>query len=124
MNCRIVRFAPFANRLASSLPPHIQFLRCLTNYEALRFSIPITTLAKSLVERMTLDSSGSGGKYVSVHLRFEEVCTILLHSFYLFFKYFYYLIIVVSESVFKSVFVYSFSKLYAHYLTFLYVWFM
>ncbi|KAK1419257.1 hypothetical protein QVD17_28421 [Tagetes erecta] len=69
---RIVRFAPFANRLASSLPPHIQFLRCLTNYEALRFSIPITTLAKSLVKRMTIDSSGSGGKYVSVHLRFEE----------------------------------------------------
>ncbi|KAK9070915.1 hypothetical protein SSX86_009483 [Deinandra increscens subsp. villosa] len=69
---RIVRIAPFANRLASSLPPHIQYLRCLTNYEALRFSIPITTLAKSLVKRMTFDSSGSGGKYVSVHLRFEE----------------------------------------------------
>ncbi|KAI3803972.1 hypothetical protein L1987_32138 [Smallanthus sonchifolius] len=71
---RIVRFAPFANRLASSLPPHIQYLRCLTNYEALRFSIPITTLANSLVQRMTRDSSssGSGGKYVSVHLRFEE----------------------------------------------------
>ncbi|KAI3774382.1 hypothetical protein L1987_48935 [Smallanthus sonchifolius] len=71
---RIVRFAPFANRLASSLPPHIQYLRCLTNYEALRFSIPITTLANSLVQRMTRDSSSSssGGKYVSVHLRFEE----------------------------------------------------
>ncbi|KAL8188871.1 hypothetical protein R6Q57_029626 [Mikania cordata] len=69
---RIVRFAPFANRLASSMPPHIQYLRCLTNYEALRFSNPITTLAESLVKRMTLDSSGSGGKYVSVHLRFEE----------------------------------------------------
>ncbi|KAI3715510.1 hypothetical protein L6452_22494 [Arctium lappa] len=69
---RIVRVAPFANRLASSLPPHIQYLRCLANYEALRFSIPIKTLAKTLVKRMTADSSGSGGKYVSVHLRFEE----------------------------------------------------
>ncbi|XP_076958316.1 O-fucosyltransferase 10-like [Bidens hawaiensis] len=71
---RIIRIAPFANRLATSLPPHIQYLRCLTNYHALRFSIPITTLAKSLVRRMTRDSSssGSGGKYVSVHLRFEE----------------------------------------------------
>ncbi|XP_021988449.1 O-fucosyltransferase 11 isoform X2 [Helianthus annuus] len=69
---RILRIAPFANRLASSLPFHIQYLRCLTNYEALKFSIPITTLAKSLVERMTVNSSGSGGKYVSVHLRFEE----------------------------------------------------
>ncbi|XP_024979202.1 O-fucosyltransferase 10-like [Cynara cardunculus var. scolymus] len=69
---RIVRVAPFANRLASSLPPHIQYLRCLANYEALRFSISITTLANTLVKRMTADSSGSGGKYVSVHLRFEE----------------------------------------------------
>ncbi|KAI7725686.1 hypothetical protein M8C21_018463 [Ambrosia artemisiifolia] len=69
---RILRIAPFANRLATSLPPHIQYLRCLTNYEALRFSIPITALGKSLVERMTVDSSGSGGKYASVHLRFEE----------------------------------------------------
>ncbi|XP_076912381.1 O-fucosyltransferase 11-like [Bidens hawaiensis] len=69
---RIIRIAPFANRLATSLPPHIQYLRCLTNYHALRFSIPITRLGKSLVQRMTRDSSGSGGKYVSVHLRFEE----------------------------------------------------
>nr|GEV06720.1 O-fucosyltransferase 10-like [Tanacetum cinerariifolium] len=69
---RIIRFAPFANRLASSLPPHIQYLRCLANYEALRFSIPIMTLGKTLVKRMTIGSSGSGGKYVSVHLRFEE----------------------------------------------------
>ncbi|GJR60367.1 O-fucosyltransferase 10-like protein [Tanacetum coccineum] len=68
----IIRFAPFANRLASSLPPHIQYLRCLANYEALRFSIPIMTLGKTLVKRMTIGSSGSGGKYVSVHLRFEE----------------------------------------------------
>ncbi|XP_071691479.1 O-fucosyltransferase 10-like [Rutidosis leptorrhynchoides] len=69
---RIVRIAPFANRLDSSLPPHIQYLRCLANFKALRFSIPIRTLAKKLVKRMTIDSSGSGGKYVSVHLRFEE----------------------------------------------------
>nr|XP_043624118.1 O-fucosyltransferase 10-like isoform X1 [Erigeron canadensis] len=69
---RILRVAPFANRLASSLPPPIQYLRCLANFQALRFSSPIATLAKVLVKRMTLDSSDSGGNYVSIHLRFEE----------------------------------------------------
>ncbi|XP_057469434.1 O-fucosyltransferase 10-like [Actinidia eriantha] len=69
---RVIRIAPFANRLAMNVPPHIQFLRCLTNYEALRFSLPISTLAKNLVNRMTDKSSSTGGKYISVHLRFEE----------------------------------------------------
>lgn len=69
---RIVRIAPFANRLSPNLPPYIQHLRCLANFEALRFSNPIITLAKMLVNRMTIDSSNSGGNYVSVHLRFEE----------------------------------------------------
>ncbi|XAR62609.1 hypothetical protein NMG60_11017434 [Bertholletia excelsa] len=69
---RVIRIAPFANRLAMNVPPNIQFLRCLANYEALRFSLPITTLAKKLVYRMMEKSSSTGGKYVSVHLRFEE----------------------------------------------------
>ncbi|XP_058219188.1 O-fucosyltransferase 10-like isoform X1 [Rhododendron vialii] len=69
---RVIRIAPFANRLALDVPRDIQFLRCLANYEALRFSLPISTLAKKLVNRMIDKSSSSEGKYVSVHLRFEE----------------------------------------------------
>ncbi|XP_062146448.1 O-fucosyltransferase 10-like [Alnus glutinosa] len=68
----VIRIAPFANRLAMNVPPHIQSLRCLTNYEALRFSSPISILAKKLVNRMIEKSSRTGGKYVSIHLRFEE----------------------------------------------------
>ncbi|KAF7140621.1 hypothetical protein RHSIM_Rhsim06G0107100 [Rhododendron simsii] len=69
---RVIRIAPFANRLALDVPRDIQFLRCLANYKALRFSLPISTLAKKLVNRMIDKSSSSEGKYVSVHLRFEE----------------------------------------------------
>ncbi|KAG8378308.1 hypothetical protein BUALT_Bualt08G0123900 [Buddleja alternifolia] len=69
---RVIRISPFANRLATSIPPHIQFLRCLANYKSLRFSSTITNLAKEIVNRMTGKSLSSGGKYVSVHLRFEE----------------------------------------------------
>ncbi|KAL9173274.1 hypothetical protein ABFS82_03G102700 [Erythranthe guttata] len=69
---RVVRISPFANRLATSIPPHIQYLRCLANYKALRFSSTIMDLAKRIVNRMTVKSLNSGGKYVSVHLRFEE----------------------------------------------------
>lgn len=56
-----------------NVPPHIQYLRCLANYEALKFSSPVSALAKKLVNRMINKSSRTGGKYVSVHLRFEEV---------------------------------------------------
>lgn len=69
----VVRISPFANRLTTSIPPHIQFLRCLANYKALRFSSTITNLAKKIVSRMADKSLTSGGKYVAVHLRFEEV---------------------------------------------------
>ncbi|XP_057994837.1 O-fucosyltransferase 10-like isoform X1 [Hevea brasiliensis] len=68
----VIRIAPFANRLAISVPPHIQLLRCMANYKALRFSSPISTLAHKLVNRMIEKSSRTGGKYVSIHLRFEE----------------------------------------------------
>ncbi|KAF6139497.1 hypothetical protein GIB67_005134 [Kingdonia uniflora] len=68
----IIRIAPFANRLANKVPPDIQLLRCLANYKALKFSDPIGALAKELVNRMIGKSSRAGGKYVSVHLRFEE----------------------------------------------------
>ncbi|KAK4708370.1 hypothetical protein R3W88_029295 [Solanum pinnatisectum] len=69
---RVVRISPFANRLSMHLPSHLQFLRCFANYEALKFSLAISELAKKLVKRMTERSSNSGGKYISVHLRFEE----------------------------------------------------
>ncbi|CAN6339816.1 unnamed protein product [Urochloa humidicola] len=68
----VVRIAPFSNRLAQSVPSNIQALRCLVNYHALRFAEPIRTLADDLVGRMMKKSSLTGGKYVSVHLRFEE----------------------------------------------------
>lgn len=71
--CRAVRIAPFSNRLAQAVPPNIQRLRCLSNFQALRFSEPIRTLAEKMVDRMVNNSSQSGGKYVSVHLRFEMV---------------------------------------------------
>ncbi|EEF28803.1 O-fucosyltransferase 9 [Ricinus communis] len=68
---RAVRIAPFSNRLAHAVPPDIQRLRCLANFEALRFAEPIRTLAEKMVDRMVKNSSQSGEKYVSVHLRFE-----------------------------------------------------
>ncbi|KAG5544443.1 hypothetical protein RHGRI_017014 [Rhododendron griersonianum] len=67
-----VRIAPFSNRLAHAVPSNIQGIRCLANFEALRFSEPIRILAAKMVDRMVRNSSKSGGKYVSVHLRFEE----------------------------------------------------
>lgn len=72
-SCRVIRISPFANRLSFDAPPVVQHLRCLANYEALRFSSPILTLGESLVARMRKQSIMNGGKYVSVHLRFEEV---------------------------------------------------
>ncbi|WCJ44248.1 O-fucosyltransferase family protein [Euphorbia peplus] len=71
MQMRAVRIAPFSNRLAHAVPPDVQRLRCLANFEALRFSEPIRALADRMVDRMIKNSSESGGKYVSVHLRFE-----------------------------------------------------
>ncbi|MCD7450180.1 O-fucosyltransferase 9 [Datura stramonium] len=67
-----VRIAPFSNRLAHSVPPNIQGLRCLCNFEALRFSEPIRMLAAKMVDRMVKKSSKTNGRYVSVHIRFEE----------------------------------------------------
>lgn len=68
----VIRISPFANRLAMSVPPYIQLLRCIANYKALKFSSPISALAEKLVDRMVEKSSETGGKYVAVHLRFEE----------------------------------------------------
>ncbi|KAL2893186.1 O-fucosyltransferase 11 [Bienertia sinuspersici] len=72
MSPRLVRIAPFANRLSMYIPPDIQFLRCLANYKALKFASPISTLAKNVIKRLMEKSPRTDGKYVSVHLRFEE----------------------------------------------------
>lgn len=67
----VIRLAPFANRLSMNVPPHIQLLRCLANFKALRFSSSIAVLADKIVGRMKEKSLRTGGKYVSIHLRFE-----------------------------------------------------
>ncbi|KAF8026683.1 hypothetical protein BT93_F3225 [Corymbia citriodora subsp. variegata] len=67
-----VRIAPFSNRLANAVPSPVQGLRCLANFEALRFAEPIRVLAERMVQRMIRRSSEGGGRYVSVHLRFEK----------------------------------------------------
>ncbi|TYH88421.1 hypothetical protein ES332_D01G187500v1 [Gossypium tomentosum] len=69
---KVIRISPFANRLSFDAPAAVQRLRCLANYEALRFSSPILSLGETLVARMKERSANSGGKYLSVHLRFEE----------------------------------------------------
>ncbi|XP_057523412.1 O-fucosyltransferase 10-like isoform X1 [Amaranthus tricolor] len=71
-NQGVVRIAPFANRLSMYVPPDIQYLRCLANYKSLKFASPVSTLAKKLIKRMMEKSPRTDGKYVSVHLRFEE----------------------------------------------------
>lgn len=71
--CRVIRISPFANRLSFDAPPAVQRLRCLANYEALRFANPILTMGETLVARMRERSVNDSGKYISVHLRFEEV---------------------------------------------------
>ncbi|XP_038890311.1 O-fucosyltransferase 9 [Benincasa hispida] len=72
LQLRAVRIAPFSNRLAHGVPSDVQALRCLANFEALRFAESIRVLADLMVYRMIKKSSQSGGKYISVHLRFEE----------------------------------------------------
>ncbi|KAM3352461.1 hypothetical protein ACQJBY_023987 [Aegilops geniculata] len=69
---RLIRISPFANRLSVDAPPAVQRLRCLANFEALKFSKPITTLSDTLISRMREKSVENNGKYVAVHLRFEE----------------------------------------------------
>ncbi|XP_042003561.1 protein ESMERALDA 1-like isoform X1 [Salvia splendens] len=69
---KIIRLSPFANRLSTDAPPAVQRLRCLANYQALKFADPISALGELLVERMKKHSAKNGGKYISVHLRFEE----------------------------------------------------
>lgn len=69
----VIRISPFANRLSyGDVPPRIQQLRCFANFESLRFAESIAAVGKKLVERMKELSASHDGKYVAVHLRFEE----------------------------------------------------
>lgn len=80
---RVLRFAPFANRLSyDGIPPDVQQLRCRTNFEALKFEESIDVIGQKLVRRMMDKSSSSGGKYIAVHLRFEKVFCLLFHNFF------------------------------------------
>lgn len=83
MDGRVIRFTPFANRLAyDGIPKRIQKLRCYTNFVALRFAQPIANMGNILVKRMKAKSAKTNGNYVSIHLRFEEVphfyCPVLI----------------------------------------------
>jgi hypothetical protein len=69
---RLIRISPFANRLSFDAPPAVQRLRCVANFEALKFSKPITAISNTLISRMREKSAENNGKYVAVHLRFEE----------------------------------------------------
>ncbi|XP_078434985.1 O-fucosyltransferase family protein isoform X2 [Wolffia australiana] len=65
---RVIHAPKSDSRLANNdLPLDIQRLRCRCLYNALRFSPPIETLGKKLVERLK-----SRGKYIALHLRFEK----------------------------------------------------
>jgi GDP-fucose protein O-fucosyltransferase len=64
------------------VPYPIQRLRCLANFEALKFSNPISTLAGKLISRMK--DKSNNGKYVAVHLRFEEVNKSLFFYYFIF----------------------------------------
>ncbi|KAG1365778.1 protein ESMERALDA 1 [Cocos nucifera] len=69
---KFIRISPFANRLSFDAPSTVQRLRCLANFEALRFSNPIATLAEKLISQMKEHSTDNNGRYIAVHLRFEE----------------------------------------------------
>ncbi|WZY97822.1 hypothetical protein YC2023_070151 [Brassica napus] len=69
---KVIRISPFANRLSFDAPRAIQKFRCLANNVALRFAKPILTQGETLVKKMKKLSANNTGKYVSVHLRFEE----------------------------------------------------
>ncbi|KAG7597084.1 GDP-fucose protein O-fucosyltransferase [Arabidopsis suecica] len=69
---KVIRISPFANRLSFDAPRAVQRFRCLANNVALRFSKPILTQGETLVNKMKELSANNAGKYVSVHLRFEE----------------------------------------------------
>ncbi|KAL8150267.1 hypothetical protein V2J09_020075, partial [Rumex salicifolius] len=62
-----VQLTKYDYRLANSLNPELQKLRCRVNYHALQFADPILEMGKKLVERMRMKSK----HFIALHLRFE-----------------------------------------------------
>lgn len=60
-----VQLTKFDYRLANSLSPQLQKLRCRVNYHAVQFTDPILEMGRTLVERMRMKSK----HFIALHLR-------------------------------------------------------